>query len=167
MNTAFDVPEDSSSLSTVFEAWQHGSPHQVSLREEEPLDSLISRAVREQNISLGQGDDSGYTHLGYYNLYETYQDSRNTVLVINIFLYGFLVVVLVICIINVFNTVSTNIMNRKREIAMLGAIGASKRQLRKMLYAECLLYGIIGTIWGRHRGAASASTAFVVCQPGL
>lgn len=147
-NTAFDVPKDISSLSTVFEASSMDLHIKSVSGEEEPLDSLISRAVREQNISLGQGDDSGYTHLSYYNLYEAYQDSRNTVLVINIFLYGFLVVVLVICIINVFNTVSTNIMNRKREIAMLGAIGASKRQLRKMLYAECLLYGIIGTIWG-------------------
>lgn len=149
LNSAYD---DSSEIaphfSNVFEASSIDLHVKSVSGQEEQLDSLISRKVREENVSLGQGDASGNTRISSYNLYEAYKDSRNRVLVINIFLYGFLAVVMIICIINVFNTVSTNIMNRKREIAMLGAIGTSKRQLRKMLYAECLLYGLIGTIWG-------------------
>ena len=149
LNSAYDdSSEKAPHFSNVFEASSIDLHVKSVSGQEEQLDSLISRQVREENVSLGQGDASGNTRISYYNLYEAYKDSRNSVLVINIFLYGFLAVVMIICIINVFNTVSTNIMNRKREIAMLGAIGTSKRQLRKMLYAECLLYGLIGTIWG-------------------
>ena len=57
-------------------------------------------------------------------------------------------VVILICSLNLFNTINTNLQLRKREIAMLRAVGMSNRQMWRMLLLECVLYGVVGTLFG-------------------
>jgi len=47
-----------------------------------------------------------------------------------------------IAITNVFNTISTNIRLRRRELAMLRSIGMSDSDFKKMMNFECVFYGI-------------------------
>lgn len=47
------------------------------------------------------------------------QENRSTKTVIAIFLYGFLTMITLIGITNIFNTISTNVALRQREFAML------------------------------------------------
>ena len=44
-------------------------------------------------------------------------------------------------ILNFFNAILTGILSRKREFAMLQAVGMTGRQLKKMLMLEGVLYG--------------------------
>ena len=63
-------------------------------------------------------------------------------------MYGFVIVVSLIGSVNIVNTVTTNIIVRKREFATLKSIGLTQRGLRKMIILEGLLYGIVGSIYG-------------------
>lgn len=79
-------------------------------------------------------------------------ESRNYVATINLFLYGFLTVIVLISVLNIINTVSTNLLLRRREIGMMRAVGMSKGQLIRMLLLECTLYGFSGALWGSIAG---------------
>lgn len=79
---------------------------------------------------------------------------KDIILVMNIFIYGFITVIVIICCINIFNTIETNLSIRKREIAMLRSVGMTTGQLWKNLFLECYVYGIKGTIYGGIIGLA-------------
>lgn len=76
------------------------------------------------------------------------ESERMMVTIINVFSYGFIILISLIAIANVFNTISTNINLRRREFAMLKSIGMSQKGFLKMMNYECLIYGIKGLVWG-------------------
>lgn len=73
---------------------------------------------------------------------------RSTVTVVTVFSYGFIVLISLIALANVFNTISTNISLRRREFAMLKSVGLTARGLRRMMNYECIIYGVKGLAWG-------------------
>ncbi len=75
------------------------------------------------------------------NYVEAYQSERSMLVVVSIFLYGFIAVVALIGITNIFNTVTTNMELREQEFAMLMAIGMTQREFRRMIWLEGLFYG--------------------------
>ncbi len=74
--------------------------------------------------------------------------NRNIVTVIQVFAYGFIVLISLIAAANVFNTISTNISLRRREFAMLKSVGMTQKQFNRMMNYECLLYGSKALILG-------------------
>jgi len=82
------------------------------------------------------------------NYYEEMQTARGVVKMLNIFVFGFAAVIVLICIMNILNTITTNVLLRRRELAMLQAVGMSRTQVRRMLLMECTLYGVNGAVWG-------------------
>lgn len=72
---------------------------------------------------------------------ETVEMRRNLVTIIQVFAYGFIVLISLIAAANVFNTISTNISLRRREFAMLKSVGMTQTGFNKMMNFECLLYG--------------------------
>lgn len=82
-----------------------------------------------------------YTGLEVTN-YDTYIDQqRRMVLVVKIFLYGFISVITLIGVTNIFNTITTNMILRSKEFAMLKSIGMSKKEFNKMIRLESIMYG--------------------------
>ncbi|MCM1102360.1 MAG: ABC transporter permease [Clostridium sp.] len=74
--------------------------------------------------------------------YETdYRAERSMFLLISIFLYGFIAVVALIGVTNIFNTVTTNMELRAPEFAMLRAVGMTDGEFRRMIRLEGLFYG--------------------------
>ncbi len=73
---------------------------------------------------------------------------RMLVKVVNVFSYGFIILISLIAVANVFNTISTNVSLRRREFAMLRSIGLGNRGLRRMMNYECIIYGVKGLVWG-------------------
>lgn len=69
------------------------------------------------------------------------QAERNMYLVVAIFLYGFITVVALIGITNIFNTITTNLELRAPEFAMLRAVGMTGREFQRMIWLEGLFYG--------------------------
>ena len=49
---------------------------------------------------------------------------------------------------NVFNTISTNIKLRRRELAMLRSVGMNDHDFQKMMRFECALYGLYTLLFG-------------------
>ncbi len=85
------------------------------------------------------------------NLYDTaaHDDTdRNTIFIINVFSYGFIILISLIAAANVFNTISTGINLRRREFAMLKSVGMTQKGFRKMMNYECLMYGTKSLMWG-------------------
>ncbi len=76
------------------------------------------------------------------------QSTRNLVLIIQVFSYGFIVLISLIAITNVFNTITTNMNLRRREFAMLKSIGMDQKGFNKMMNYECVLYGSKSLLYG-------------------
>ena len=91
--------------------------------------------------------DSGVSY-SCLNLAAELQEVRNTLLVINVLCYGFIALISLIAIANVFNTISTNVGLRRREFAMLKSVGMTPRGFNKMMNFECLFYGIKALLYG-------------------
>ena len=83
-----------------------------------------------------------------YNYAEGVEQSRNMVLIVRVFAYGFVVLISLIAAANVFNTISTNISLRRREFAMLKSVGMTPKGFNKMANFECLLYGTKALMFG-------------------
>lgn len=83
-----------------------------------------------------------------FNHIEMLRNTRNFLLIIKIFSYGFITLISLISIANVFNTISTNIKLRRREFAMLKSVGMTKKGFFRMFNYECILYGIKSLIYG-------------------
>lgn len=82
------------------------------------------------------------------DLAEERENSRMIVGVVNVFSYGFIILISLIAAANVFNTISTSIMLRRREFAMLKSIGMGDRGMLRMLNYECLIYGLRALLIG-------------------
>lgn len=65
-----------------------------------------------------------------------------------ILVYGFIGLVIVISIVNIINTVTINLLVKKREYATFKAIGMTKGQFQKLVLLEGALFGIIACIIG-------------------
>ena len=85
--------------------------------------------------------DNGFNTKNLQNIAEMEESNRNTVTIIRVFSYGFIVLISLIAAANVFNTISTNISLRRREFAMLKSVGMTQKDFNKMMNYECLLYG--------------------------
>ena len=104
------------------------------------LDNEIEQYKKENNIKD--------TQLSTYNLDESAKAENAVVLVVSIFLYGFIGVITLIGITNIFNTITTNMNLRKKEFAMLKSIGMTKREFNRMIRLESIFYGVKSLIIG-------------------
>ena len=87
--------------------------------------------------------------------------------VVNVFSYGFIILISLIAMANVFNTISTNIALRRREFAMLKSMGLSQRGFRRMMNYECLIYGARGLMWGLPASAAMTFVIYLIVGVGF
>lgn len=88
------------------------------------------------------------TSLMVINNIDNNRKDKSGILMVKILLYGFVLVVSLIGSVNIVNTLTTNIILRKREFATLKSIGLTQKGLKKMIVLEGLLYGIVGAIYG-------------------
>lgn len=94
-------------------------------------------------------------NIGQNYIFNAAQERRNDeklILTMKIFLYGFIAIVSLIGITNIFNTVTTGMELRGKEFAMLQSIGMTKKEFDKMIRLESVFYGskalIIGVVLG-------------------
>ena len=109
-------------------------------KDADKLDEEIEQYKQEKNI-----EDS---EIRIFNIQESVRAQNAVVLVISIFLYGFIGVITLIGITNIFNTITTNMNLRKKEFAMLKSIGMTKKEFNRMIRLESIFYGIKSLIIG-------------------
>lgn len=90
-----------------------------------------------------QGED-------YYlnNINEQAKMMNNLFTLVAIFLYGFIIVISLIGITNIFNTITTNMNLRKQEFAMLKSIGMTSKEFKKMIRLESVFIGAKSLLFG-------------------
>lgn len=86
--------------------------------------------------------------LNYIDYQEYAKQIRTSSIVISIFLYGFVTIIALISCINIINTISTNIILRTKEIAMIKAVGMTQSGIKRMVAFESLYYGLYAAIFG-------------------
>ena len=72
-------------------------------------------------------------NFSYYSTAEINKNRNLQALMINLFFYGFLVLITLIGVTNIINTLDSNIKLRRREIAMLKSVGLTPGGFRRML----------------------------------
>jgi putative ABC transport system permease protein len=63
-------------------------------------------------------------------------------------LYGLLALAIVIAVLGIINTLALSVVERRREIGMLRAVGVLRPQLRRTIYLESMLIAVFGAIVG-------------------
>ena len=91
--------------------------------------------------------DGGQT-FEVYNVEKMSNMYNAMTLVISIFAYGFIIVISLIGVTNIFNTITTNMRLRSKEFAMLKSIGMTKREFNRMIRLESLFYGVKSLLIG-------------------
>lgn len=112
----------------------------IALGAEEPDEC----ALRIKKILESQGENINNP----YNNFDDQQTSIALITVIKVFSNGFVIMILLIALANVFNTIGTSILLRRREFAMLRSIGMTQKGFHRMLNYECLIYGGKGILYG-------------------
>ena len=96
-------------------------------------------------------DDIDEALKGYnYNLNNSEEQvkmMKNLFTLIGIFLYGFIIVISLIGITNIFNTITTSMELRKQEFAMFKSIGMTNKEFNKMIRLESIFIGIKSLIF--------------------
>lgn len=113
----------------------------LTFRSENPSQSVTEM----RDILRKNGITSGYT---LQNVSQMLEDNRNILFIVNLFSMVFIVMMTLVAVTNVFNTISTNIRLRRRELAMLRSVGMSDRSFDKMMRFECVLYGLRTLLFG-------------------
>ena len=108
--------------------------------------SDASQLEREINNIIA--DNDSYKNVHITNLAEYADQERRILLLVSIFLYGFITVITLIGVTNIFNTITTNMILRSKEFANLKSIGMTTKEFNKMIRLESLLYGLKSLIIG-------------------
>lgn len=98
--------------------------------------------ILEDNIEKVNSD------IRILNIAEEMRSQRAMILVIKIFLYGFIGVIALIGVTNIFNTITSNMELRQKEFAMLKSIGMTKKEFDRMINLETIFYGTKSLLYG-------------------
>ncbi|MEG6615012.1 ABC transporter permease [Peptococcaceae bacterium 1198_IL3148] len=95
-----------------------------------------------------QIEDMKNNNVYVHNLFQARQQEEQIILLMSVFTYGFIVLITLISIANIFNTVSTSISLRTREFAMLKSVGVTPKGFNKMINYESIFYGVKALLYG-------------------
>lgn len=126
-----DLPKDKNLYSTL----------NISTDKSEQVRKEIKRLAEDSNFNV-------------YDKVEGAKQNQQTMDVMKIFVYGFIVVISLVSVTNIVNTISTNINLRKREFAVIKSIGVTPGGFNKIIYLESFLYGILSLLYGVPIGVA-------------
>lgn len=112
----------------------------------------------------GTGDSESYISIFDYE--EIVRQFNAIMLIVGIFVYGFIGVISLIGLTNIFNTISTNMQLRSKEFASLKSIGMTKKEFNRMIRLESLMYGIKSLIIGIPLGVLGVFAIFSAFSNG-
>lgn len=124
---------------------RYGTKMYVEMAEDGDIQNIRSYLDEIEEITPG---------FHYIDYAERAKENRTASIIVSIFLYGFVAIITLISSINIINTISTNIILRTKEIAMIKAVGMSQSGIKRMVALESLFYGLYGAIFGGVIGTA-------------
>ena len=120
-------------------AFEKASNIQIGLSDYQfGIETKNHKEVYEQLDALNGIDfNAFYIH----DIAEEHQMLNSLVFALQVFAYGFITLITMIAIANIINTVSTGIMMRRKEFAMLKSVGTTPKGFNKMICLESFFYG--------------------------
>lgn len=82
------------------------------------------------------------------NIKGNVQQMRSTIMVMQVFAYGFIALITLVSVFNIFNTITTSIELRRKEFAMYKSIGITPHGFTRMINFESLFYGLKALLFG-------------------
>ncbi len=76
------------------------------------------------------------------------EGDRSTYWAFSLFIYGFLVIIVLITVLNIINSISMSVSARTKQYGAMRAVGMDGWQLTKMIAAEAFTYALVGGIIG-------------------
>ncbi len=104
-------------------------------------------------------------HIQVRNFEEESRAERNIVIVISIFLYGFITLITLIGVTNIFNTITSNMELRSQEFAMLKSVGMTKKEFNRMITLETIFYSSKSLIYGTASGLVACLLLYKAFDP--
>lgn len=89
------------------------------------------------------------------------QKTRGTYTAFMFFVYGFIIVIALVTLLNIINSISISVSSRIKQYGMMRAVGMNKNQIRKMIITESTTYALLGTIFGTIMGTFLNKLIFV------
>ena len=117
------------------------------------IESMPSTGDSESGISI-------------FDYEENVRQFNAVMLIVGIFVYGFIGVISLIGMTNIFNTISTNMQLRSKEFASLKSIGMTKKEFNRMIRLESLMYGIKSLLIGIPLGVLGVFAIFSAFSNG-
>ena len=90
------------------------------------------------------------------NVQERYNNEKHLITLVAIFLYGFIIIIILIGVTNIINTITTSMELRKQEFAILRSVGMTNKEFNRMIRLETLFIGIKSLFFGIPLGTAIA-----------
>ena len=108
-----------------------------------------------------------YSDIYVINIDEQVKFYNAVELLTSIFAYGFIAVITLIGITNIFNTLTSNIELRQKEFAMLKSIGMTKKEFNKMVNLETIFYSFKALLYGIALGLIASYFIYKAFAKGI
>lgn len=133
--TGYEGMYNQGGLIVVSDAWAKQYPDLDVYGPNVFIDCDDADALQKDLMSM-----YGYDNIN--NIDENRRAEQAILWIINIFLYGFICVIILISVTNIFNTVTTSMEVRRQEFAALQSVGMTPKQFRYMVRMESFFYGV-------------------------
>ena len=111
--------------------------------------------------------NANYQNVYTVNIQKEADRQNSLILVIAIFLYGFIIVISLIGVTNIFNTITSNMNLRSKEFANLKSIGMTKKEFNRMIRLESIFYGLKSIIIGLPLGVLGSYLLYLAFREGI
>lgn len=108
------------------------------------MDVKNANDTQDEIEKIFTNDDNIYIN----NVNESSEQMNSLYTIVAIFLYGFITVIAIIGLTNIFNTITTNVALRRGEFACLRSIGMTTKEFNKMIFLESFFYCMKALIIG-------------------
>lgn len=121
----------------------------------------------EENLNELSNTDKSIKIDNIFNYSKILHQLNAITLILQIFVYGFIIVISLIGLTNVFNTITANMRLRRKEFAVLQSIGMTKREFNRMISLESLLYTLKSLLIGIPLGIISSILIYNIYASNL
>ncbi len=125
----------------MIEKYEDTTPNKLLLIKTKN-DVEVTKYIKERFDIEENNNYSDINNVSVDNVAEAFRLEKNVIIVIKIFVYGFIALVTLIGITSVINTINTSIALRRKEFAVLRSIGLTRKGFNKMIYFESLFFGL-------------------------
>ena len=137
-----DVPLDSSNGEWIIICSENTFTALTGISGYRVIDMQVSGDI------AGQVRDLITPEMKLLDLRQHNEEVRTGYLDLAVFVYGFLIVIAFVALINIINTVNASVSGRISHYGVMRAVGMSGKQLRKVVRAEAAAYAVTGSIAG-------------------